>query len=106
MTKDQLATENRRLREENKGLRDLLAAVSLAAGTVPTADGAEPEWKELRRAVHVLSGIKVAADPGGSWAWGHATGEAAKFLRERAAEPVGYEVYEPAQDETPASVTA
>jgi hypothetical protein len=102
-TKADLATAVAKLTEENAGLRDLLAAVSLAADTVPVARGAGyiDEWK---RSTHVLSVIKHAAalsDWNGYLAW--AAGE----VRSLAAEPVGYEVHvkpEPVSDAEAAGI--
>jgi hypothetical protein len=89
-TKADLAAAVTKLTEENAGLRDLLAAVSLAADTVPVSKGSDylAEWK---RSTRVLASVKVMSHLDGDWAGELAY--AAGHLREVAAEPVGYEVY-------------
>jgi len=100
------------LEAENAALRDLLAAVSECARSVPQAAINEPPWKEHSRAKSVLITLGVITDPDGTWTWSWGSGQGAAHLRERATEPVGYEVYqpaddaEPAQDETPAAVAS
>ncbi|HTJ69233.1 MAG TPA: hypothetical protein VL551_16975 [Actinospica sp.] len=95
-TKADLAAAVAKLTQESAQMRDLLAAISLAAGTVPISAGNDylAEWK---RSTKVLSTIKAVAvlddDWAGSAAWG------ARYAREVAAEPVGYEVYQPEGDE-------
>lgn len=91
-TKAGLAAAVAKLTEENAGLRDLLAAVSECARSVPQATYDDAR-KELRRATHMLVDISVVTGPDGSWTWGWATGDAAAFLRKSAAEPLGYEPY-------------
>jgi len=91
-TKADLAAAVAKLTQENAQMRDLLAAISLAAGTVPVSkDNDYPaEWK---RSTKVLSAIKTAASLDDNWAGSAAWG--AEYTREIAAEPVGYEVYQP-----------
>jgi hypothetical protein len=95
-TKADLAAAVAKLTQENAQMRDLLAAISLAAGTVPISEGNDyaGEWK---RSVKVLSAIKAAAALDDNWAGSAAWG--AEYAREVAAEPVGYEVYQPEGDE-------
>jgi hypothetical protein len=97
-TKADLAAENARLREENAQMRDLLAAVSLAAGTVPVSNGNDyaAEWKRSTKVLAVIKNAAALRDWDGHLAW------AAEEVRSLAAEPVGYEVYA----ETPAAVSA
>lgn len=90
-TKADLAAAVAKLTEENKGMRDLLAAISLAAGTVPVSQHNDylGEWK---RSTKVLANIKTAShldDWAGRFAYWSAE------LRAVAAELPGYEVYEP-----------
>jgi hypothetical protein len=102
-TKADLAAAVARLTQENAGLRDLLAAISLAAGTVPVSkDNDYPaEWKRSTKVLAVIKNAADLSDWDGYLAW------AAEETRSLAAEPVGYEVYqpegpgvtEPAQDE-------
>ena len=89
-TKADLKAAVATLTEENAGLRELLAAASECAGTVPVAasGGEHAEW---RRSTTVLSKIKVLCALDGGWKGEAAYG--ARVLRESSAEPVGYEVY-------------
>jgi hypothetical protein len=90
-TKADLAAAVATLTAENAGLRDLLAAVSLAADTVPVANNPSfiDEWK---RSTKVLSAIKILCRLDEYPGSGHLA-YAAEELRAVAAEPVGYEVY-------------
>jgi hypothetical protein len=97
-TKADLAAAVAKLTEENAGLRDLLAAVRECARAVPQAVY-DHQWEQLRRATNVLIAISVVADAEGTWAWSWASGQGAAHLRERAAEPLGYEVYQTEGDE-------
>jgi len=92
-TKADLAAAVATLIQENAQLRDLLAAVSLAADTVPVANNPSfiDEWK---RSTKVLSAIKILCRLDEYPGSGHLA-YAAEELRLIAAEPVGYEVYEP-----------
>jgi len=95
MLKKELEAEVARLAEENKGMRELLAAISAVAGTVPIAkDDNAAEW---RRSVHVLANISYLAkvDDGWDGFLAYAAGE----LRAVAAAPVGYEVYASPENE-------
>jgi len=92
-TKADLAAAVAKLTEENAGMRDLLAAVSECARTVPLAAAGEPSYKERSRATSVLTRISVVTDPGSTWEWSWGSGQGAAHLRELAAEPPGYEVY-------------
>lgn len=94
-TKADLAAAVTKLTQENAGMRELLAAISLAADVpVSKGGGYADEWK---RSTRVLAVIKHAADIDGSWdgylAW--AAGE----VRSLAAEPAGYEVYVKPEDD-------
>lgn len=95
-TKADLAAEAARLAQENAQMRDLLAAVSLAAGTVPVSE--DNDWAaEWKRSTRVLASIKSLSrlDDGHS-DWKGYLAYAAGELRSLAAEPAGYEVYQPA----------
>jgi hypothetical protein len=92
VTREQLAAEN-------AALRDLLAAVSECARSVPQAAVGEPSWKEHSRARNVLITLGVITDPDGTWTWSWGSGQGAAHLRERAAEPAGYEVYVKPEDD-------
>lgn len=99
MTKKELEAENERLAEENKGMRELLAAISAVADTVPIAKGDDAaEWRRSVRVLANISGLAKVDDWGGYLAY--AAGE----LRAIAAEPVGYEVF--VRSESFAPVTA
>lgn len=100
-TKADLATAVAKLTEENAGLRELLAAVSEYARSVPLAVG--DQRQELRRATETLIHIGVITDPCGAWVWGWGGGQGAARLREHAAKPVDYEVYVRPEDAEPAS---
>lgn len=92
MTTGKLAAENARLREENHALRGLLAAVSELARSVPQAVY-DDRGEELKRAARTLITLDTVTDPAGTWAPAWVTGDAAEYLRARAAEPAGYEVF-------------
>lgn len=96
-TKADLAAAVTRLTQENAQMRDLLAAIRLAADTVPVSKDNDSiaEW---RRSTRVLSNIKGLAKPGD---WGGYLAYAAEELRAIAAEPVGYEVYQPEDNVCP-----
>lgn len=94
-TKADLAAAVAKLTQENAQLRDLLAAISLAAGTVPVSKGNDylGEWK---RSTKVLANIKVLSRLGdGHSDWDGYLAYAAGELQAIAAEPAGYEVYQP-----------
>lgn len=91
-TKADLAAAVATLTEENAGLRDMLAAVSECARSVPLAVY-DQQHEELRRAKDVLTELSGVTDPCGTWAWSWGSGQGAAYLREHAAEPVGYQVY-------------
>jgi hypothetical protein len=92
-TRADLAAAVARLTGENAALRDLLAAVSLAAGTVPVAR--HDDAAEWRRSCRVLANIKGLARLDD---WAGYLAYAAEEMRAVAAEPVGYEVYVRPQD--------
>jgi hypothetical protein len=98
-TKADLAAAVAKLTEENAGLRELLAAVSLAADTVPVSKDSNlsAEWQRSTRVLANIKGLSDLSDWPGYLAW--AAGE----LRSIAAEPPGYEAYE-ASAEQPAAL--
>jgi hypothetical protein len=99
-TRADLAAAVARLTGENAALRDLLAAVSLAAGTVPVAK--HDDAAEWRRSCRVLANIKGLARLDD---WAGYLAYAAGEMRAVAAEPVGYEVYVRPEDDEPAEVS-
>lgn len=103
-TKADLTAAVTRLTEENRALRDLIAALVEVTYSAPVGAAGTSDRQELGRAWHVLSAIKVHGDLALKKV--DRLGISARLVRDVAAEPLDYKPYVAKDEPHPVTFTA